>query len=229
VKDVFLWVILPLILAEAVLVGPWLAERLLRWGAHGLPEEYREQYTADWLGELDAVPGSIFKLAFAVRVLVRVPATERALTGRDELWVLAVKQLLTLAITGLAALSVVLQALVHRVGSARAKAQHDAMLRRFVEETKVRAAAEVGARVNIKTRMMLDSPLRDSSLPPRTVTSLHRAGIKTYGDLLDKYGEKGEKGMLGTIRNFGRTDMQAVDRLISEDLVIDSLRTRRDH
>jgi len=100
-KDIFLWVVLPLILAEAVLVGPWIAERLLRWGTRWLPEEYRERYTADWLGELDAVPGSLFKLGFAIRVLLSVPATERALTGRDALWVLITKRLLDLAATGL--------------------------------------------------------------------------------------------------------------------------------
>jgi hypothetical protein len=100
-KDLFLWVILPLILAEALLVGPWIAERLLRWGTRWLPEEYRERYVADWVGELDAVPGSLFKLGFALRVLLTVPATERALTGRDGLWVLIAKRLLALATTGL--------------------------------------------------------------------------------------------------------------------------------
>jgi hypothetical protein len=224
VKDVFLWVIPPLILAEAVLIGPWLAERLLRWGAHGLPKEYREQYTADWLGELDAVPGSIFKLAFAVRVLVRIPATERALTGREALWVLAVKQLLTLAITGLTALTVALQALAHRISSARAQAQHEDQQWRAVAEARRRASASFDALwVTTETR------LRDSSLPARTITSLHRAGIKTYGDLLNTYGEKGEKGMLGTIRNFGRKDMQAVIRLMDAEFLPDSVRTRRGH
>jgi hypothetical protein len=41
----------------------------------------------DWLGELDAVPGSLTKLAFAIRVVISVPATQRVLTGRDALWV----------------------------------------------------------------------------------------------------------------------------------------------
>jgi hypothetical protein len=100
-KDLFLWLILPLVLAEAVLVAPWLAERLLRWGARRLPEEYQVRYVDDWLGELDAVPGSLLKLAFAIRVLVGVPATERALTGRDALWVMVAMRLLTLLITGL--------------------------------------------------------------------------------------------------------------------------------
>jgi hypothetical protein len=39
-KELFLWVILPLVLAEAVLIGPWLAEQLLRWGARALPAEF---------------------------------------------------------------------------------------------------------------------------------------------------------------------------------------------
>jgi hypothetical protein len=101
-KDVFPLVIVPLVLAEVLLVGPWLAERLLRWGTRWLPEEDRERYVADWVGELDAVPGSLFKLGFAIRVLVNVPATQRALTARDAIWVLAAKRLLALGIAGLA-------------------------------------------------------------------------------------------------------------------------------
>ena len=53
---------------------------------------YRQRFTEDWLGELDAVPGSLTKLAFAVRVLIRVPSTERALTGRDAVWTLVAKR-----------------------------------------------------------------------------------------------------------------------------------------
>ena len=100
-NSLFLLVIIPLIVAEVHLVGPWVAERLLRWGTRWLPEKYRERYVDDWLGELDMVPGSLFKLAFAIRVLVRVPATERELTGRDALWLVVIKRLLAVALLGL--------------------------------------------------------------------------------------------------------------------------------
>jgi hypothetical protein len=116
-KDIFLWVILPLILAEALLVGPWISERLLRWGTRWLPEEYRERYITDWLGELDVVPGSLFKLGFAIRVLLSVPATHRALTGRDALWVVIAKRLLALAVTGLLMAAMVLVRLRNQMRS----------------------------------------------------------------------------------------------------------------
>jgi hypothetical protein len=131
-RDVFLWVLLPLILAEVILVAPWAAERLLRWGTQWLPEEYQERYLADWVGELDAVPGSLFKLGFAIRVLLSVPATQRALTGRDALWVLAIKRILTLGIAGL------LMALmaVNRLGKQfRDPARADAFAARMAEIT----------------------------------------------------------------------------------------------
>ena len=105
----------PLVLAEVVLVGPWLAERLLRWAACGLPIEYRQRFTEDWLGELDAVPGSLTKLAFAVRVLIRVPSTERALTGRDAVWTLVDKRLMSLLVNGLLLVVQFLLGLVVRV------------------------------------------------------------------------------------------------------------------
>jgi hypothetical protein len=114
IKTIFLLVVLPAILAEALLVGPWVAERLLRWGARWLPEESRQRYTEDWLGELDAVPGSLTKLGFAIQVLLRVPATQRALTDRDVLWVLVAKRLLA---SGGAGLLMVVAMVLLRLGS----------------------------------------------------------------------------------------------------------------
>jgi hypothetical protein len=84
--SILLLVFLPLALQEFGELAPWMAERLLKRGTRWLPPAYREQYEQDWLGELDTIPGKITKLGFTFRVLVRVPATERALTGRDALW-----------------------------------------------------------------------------------------------------------------------------------------------
>jgi hypothetical protein len=96
-------VLVPLLLQEFGELAPWMAERLLRWGTGWLPPEHRERYEQDWLGELDAIPGKITKLVFVFRLLVRVPATERALTDRDALRVLAAKRVLALLVTGLLA------------------------------------------------------------------------------------------------------------------------------
>jgi hypothetical protein len=143
-KDLFLWVILPLALAEAVLVGPWISERLLRWGTRWLPDEYQERYVEDWLGELDAVPGSLFKLGFAIRVLLTVPATQRALTGRDALWVLVVKRLLVLATVWLLTVAVAVRRWWRWLGTdpPQAKGDGDSLaprrLRRSPDESRTR-------------------------------------------------------------------------------------------
>ena len=91
--SILLVLFVPLLLQEFGELAPWMAERLLQWGTGWLPREYRERYEQDWLGELDVIPGKITKLVFAFRVLVRVPATQRALTGRDAIWVLVTKRL----------------------------------------------------------------------------------------------------------------------------------------
>jgi hypothetical protein len=164
-KDIFLWVILPLILAEALLVGPWIAERLLRWGTRWLPKEYRERYIADWLGELDAVPGSLFKLGFAARVLLSVPATLRALTGRDTLWVVIAKRLLALAVTGLLMAAMVLVRLRNQVRSNPERAE---AFTSFVERALRRPAA-------------LDAQMPDPTRTYRPVLSEVTLGEVGYG------------------------------------------------
>lgn len=227
---VVLWVILPLALAEAVLVGPWLAERLLRWGARGLPEAYQERYVEDWLGELDAVPGSLWKVAFAVQVLVRVPATQRALTGRDALWVLAAKRLLTLAITGVL---VVLQVLVRQLGRLSGRDLGEA-LGEWAWDRLARRRKRGGPPVDLvvktvgldamlqvkepkRPRLTPLTPLDQTSLDPRTVKSLRRVGVRTLDKLITMYADYGRRGMLGQIRNFGRVDMDEVLRVLERD------------
>jgi hypothetical protein len=76
---------LSLLAAEFSAVAPWLAERLLRGAARVLPAGPRHRYLQEWLGELDAAPGQLFKLLFAAKVALCAPATRRELQGGDSL------------------------------------------------------------------------------------------------------------------------------------------------
>jgi hypothetical protein len=184
VKDIFLWVLLPLILAEAILIGPWLSERLLQWGARRLPEQYRERYTEDWLGELDAVPGSLIKLAFAVRVLVRVPATQQALTGQDSQLVLAVKRLLALVVTGL----LLLLQFTLRLGGRLARSRWEVAVRdKEVVVARTRQKLTAHLVDPSSPRFLPSTPLYETSLSSRAVKILSDAGIRTCGQLLYEY------------------------------------------
>jgi hypothetical protein len=196
-KDLLLWVILPLVLAEAVLIGPWLAERLLRWGARGLPAEFQMRYVEDWLGELDAVPGSLTKLAFAIRVVISVPATERVLTGRDALWIEVSRRFLAAAIAILLALLRLLSA--QRRTSTRINGARD-------------PARE---HVNLDTRhARWDAPLAELAFTRPTAQSLLRHGISTYGQIHELYADHGEAGFF-RIRNFGRQNMNEVTQMLA--------------
>jgi hypothetical protein len=216
-KDIFLWVILPLALAEAILLGPWLSERLLRWGALGLPEEYRERYVEDWLGELDAVPGSLTKLGFAIRVLIRVPATERALTGRDALWVLAARRLLALLITGV---TYGLIFLVRVSMSIPPKPNYQRLVDAGVISVKryglkVVRIGQIGQTAPLRR----DSPLEHTSLDAKTLQVLRRGGINTFWDLLGRYGAADGQPTLRDIDGFGSREMEAVHRVLTHDAV----------
>jgi lipopolysaccharide/colanic/teichoic acid biosynthesis glycosyltransferase len=78
---VLLGALLSLLLAEFTEMGPWLAERVIRRAVWPLPADQRERYLEEWLGELDAVPGKLTKLTFAVRVVIGAPVTGRTLHG----------------------------------------------------------------------------------------------------------------------------------------------------
>jgi hypothetical protein len=88
-------VIVPLLVQEFGALAPWLAQRLLRWATRWMPQEHRQRCEDDWLGELDAAPGQVTKLVFAFNILVRVPAMQRAMTGRDLIWIEVSRRLLT--------------------------------------------------------------------------------------------------------------------------------------
>jgi len=239
--SILLLVCLPLLLQEFGELAPWIAERLLKRGTRWLPTAYRNRYEQDWLGELDAIPGKITKLGFALRVLVRVPATERALTGRDVLWVLAAKRTLALLVTGLlAAIHLLLRfgdRLPHRIDKdlEQARALDRKLLRRMLAEAKATLAHEeplverTGSRANTegaevsfdellerrRPTVSATTPLTRTSLPPRTASTLRRVGINTYGDLEKRYLREGSTGML-KIRNFGRRDLVAVVGLVTQ-------------
>jgi lipopolysaccharide/colanic/teichoic acid biosynthesis glycosyltransferase len=58
-----------------------------------LPPGVRQRYTDEWLAELDASPGNLSKLAVAVRIFVRAPATSVAISGLPSIKAMAVKAL----------------------------------------------------------------------------------------------------------------------------------------
>jgi hypothetical protein len=210
--SILLLVFVPLLLQEFGELAPWMAERLLKRGTRWLPPAYRSRYQQDWLGELDAIPGQITKLAFAFRVLVRVPATERALTGRDALWVLAAKRALALLVTGLLAATHYLLRLGERLPR---RTSEGALRRRLEAEVPAALAQESRVLEKAKDLVSLEMPLNLTSLPPRTASSLRRVGIRTYGDLARRYARVGGSGML-PIRNFGRRDLVEVVRLLTQ-------------
>jgi hypothetical protein len=51
----------------------WLAERLLQRAARHLPNAFQQRYLAEWLGDLDTVPGKLGKLAWALKRLAEAP------------------------------------------------------------------------------------------------------------------------------------------------------------
>jgi hypothetical protein len=74
-------IMLPLLVTEFTELGPWLAERLVRWSVRMLPPEHRDRYVDEWLAELESVPGKVLKLIVAARLALRVPATRLAVQG----------------------------------------------------------------------------------------------------------------------------------------------------
>jgi hypothetical protein len=192
-KDILLWVVLPLILAEVVLVGPWLAERLLRWAACGLPIEYRQRYTEDWLGELDAVPGSLTKLAFAVRILIRVPGTERALTGRDAVWTLIAKRLMSLLVNGLLLIVQFLLGLVIKVSRPTvAEAIRKRQTGRNWQLTRVDTPGLSVDFVPAYRPAYRESAPLDGILPPAATAKLRILDVHTVKQLVKLYERFGE-------------------------------------
>jgi exopolysaccharide biosynthesis polyprenyl glycosylphosphotransferase len=78
------WIVVPLVLSEFADWCPRFGEWIVRGAARRLPREHQDRYSEEWLGELDAVPGKVSKLVFAVGILSRGRAISDALEGADR-------------------------------------------------------------------------------------------------------------------------------------------------
>lgn len=81
---IVLAVVVPLLVNEASDVAPWLAGRLVRWGARHLgPHADIERYEEEWSADLERVPGKLTKLAHACLVVGwSVPRMRRQFSPR---------------------------------------------------------------------------------------------------------------------------------------------------
>jgi hypothetical protein len=62
-------VLLPIVVGEARDVAPWIAERLVLWGARRLrSKDMVDRYSEEWLADLEQVPGKVVQLFFACGV-----------------------------------------------------------------------------------------------------------------------------------------------------------------
>ena len=86
-------VFVPILVNEFTDWLPWFAARLVGAAARTLPPDVRQRYTDEWLAELDASPGNLSKLAVAVRIFVRAPATSVAISGLPSVKAMVVKAL----------------------------------------------------------------------------------------------------------------------------------------
>lgn len=209
-----LLVVVPLLVQEFGTLAPWLAERLLRWATRWMPPEHRERCQDDWLGELDAAPGQVTKLVFAVSILVRVPAMQRALTGRDAIWVEATRRLLAAVVTALLAVVGLVTRLAEGLPDRTRKLEGDA--NQIVPSITVEGQprAEWGTMTRVLTAW--GKPVTELDLPDRTANTLRRARIRSYEELAELYNTEGAAGFF-RIRNFGRRDMIEVTRLLGPD------------
>jgi hypothetical protein len=85
---IFSALLLPLILSEFSEVSPWLARRLLTWGARRLGDQRNcERYREEWLAGLEDVPGKLTKLAKALNIVCyTVPVMHWRVKGAVYLW-----------------------------------------------------------------------------------------------------------------------------------------------
>jgi lipopolysaccharide/colanic/teichoic acid biosynthesis glycosyltransferase len=87
-------VVWPLLVNEFAEWCPRFGEWVIRRAARRLTKEHRERYEWEWLGELDAVPGKLSKLVFALGVFRRRKAMAEVLKGDAELSRLNGRQIL---------------------------------------------------------------------------------------------------------------------------------------
>jgi hypothetical protein len=185
---------LSLLAAEFSAVAPWLAERLLRGAARVLPAGPRHRYLQEWLGELDAAPGQLFKLLFAAKVALCAPATRRELQGGDSLVVVLVRRLLVALITAALAVARLASRVLARLPAKR-PAQDAATLPTDMSEDGNSVAYAPDA-------TELDTPIEELDLSVRSYNCLKRVGITTVGELVAK-----SEAELLDIRNLGRSSV----------------------
>src|SRR6266568_5443714 len=83
VVSILVIVVVPLVLGEFVEWCPWLARRIIRSAARIIPFGHRGRYIAEWLAEMEALPGGKLTMVFfAIRVFLSAPGTARALGDR---------------------------------------------------------------------------------------------------------------------------------------------------
>jgi Bacterial RNA polymerase, alpha chain C terminal domain len=181
---------LSLVAAEFSAVAPWLAECLLRGATRVLPPGQRRRYLLEWLAELDAVPGQLVKLLFALRVALRAPATRRELQGVDRLWVVLVRRLLAALITAALAIARHLSRVLVRMPTKRRAANDRVLLLGDPDQAAPRVF------------VLPDTPIEELDLSVRSYNCLKREGITTVGELTTK-----SEADLLRIRDLGRSSV----------------------
>jgi hypothetical protein len=74
--------LLPLLLAELVELGPWLAVQLIKYAVQRLPEDNRQRYEEELLAIVEGSPGKLFPLLRAISLALNIPILARIL--RDQ-------------------------------------------------------------------------------------------------------------------------------------------------
>jgi hypothetical protein len=182
--------------AQCSAVAPWLAERLIRAAVRVLPAGQRHRYLAEWLAELDAVPGQLVKLLFAVKIFLCAPATRRGLQGADSLWVLLVRRLLVALVTAALAAARLATRMLARMPTKPLPDDPAVLLIDMGEEGNATDA------LIVDTAAPLDTPIEELGLSVRSYNCLKRVGITTVGELA----AMSEADLLD-IRNVGRSSV----------------------
>jgi lipopolysaccharide/colanic/teichoic acid biosynthesis glycosyltransferase len=75
-------VVIPMLVSEVTDWFPWLATKMVKVAARGLPPYLRDRYAEEWEAEVRAVPGGgLSKVAVALRIWLGAPRTGATLRG----------------------------------------------------------------------------------------------------------------------------------------------------
>jgi hypothetical protein len=79
-------IVVPFAVNEAGELAPWLAGRMVQWGASLLgTQKARERYAEEWAANLERVPGKLTKLAWACGLLLwSAPRMRAQIRGRER-------------------------------------------------------------------------------------------------------------------------------------------------